>query len=230
MAQQREVEINGVKTQTSALQELRDSITDCSDGMRSMQDEQLNTLQGSITILNSAWEGLMLTFAESNGPIKTVVDSLTDLLTAWTKWRKRNQGGDDAISTFELGVTDEQKKALNDQIAAQRAAGKTDEELIKGSEKKIEDYKKEEEELQRIYDLWLKRKKLIKSGKSGLANGKEFDELRQRGLDNTLKTGDKLASQIAAKRDQISQHQYIISVLKPEDPTTTTGGEDERRV
>ena len=82
MAQQREVDVNGVKKQTSALQELRDSITDCSDGMKSMQDEQLNTLQGSITILNSAWEGLMLTFSESNGVIKTVVDSLTDLLGA----------------------------------------------------------------------------------------------------------------------------------------------------
>ena len=127
MAQQREVDVNGVKKQTSALQELRESITDCSEGMRGMQDEQLNTLQGSITILNSAWEGLMLTFAESNGPIKTVVDSLTDLLTAWTKWRNRNKGGDAAVSTEELGADADAAKKY---IEEGRAGGQSDEQII----------------------------------------------------------------------------------------------------
>ena len=207
--------------------DLKNAISGCSDALQGMVDEQLNTLQGSVTILKSSWEGLMLTFSGSNGILKQVTDALARLLTAWTNWRKQVEGGDAAIGTFEKGVTDEQKKALDDQIAAQRAAGKTDEALIAGSEKKIEAYKKEEAELQRIYDLWLKRRELVKSGKSGLANGEEFAELKQRGLDGTLETGDKLASQIAAKRDQISQHQYVISELKPASTDDTTGGTKE---
>ena len=226
MAQQREVDVNGVKKQTSALQELRDSITDCSDGMKSMQDEQLNTLQGSITILNSAWEGLMLTFSESNGVIKTVVDSLTDLLGAYTKWRQRNQGGDAAIKTYELGMSDEKKQQADQIVAGYRAGGSTDKQIAENINKTKQKLQEEEAELRKVYDLWEKRYNLIKSGKSGLANSDEFALLREKGLSNTTDVRDSLATQIAGLRDQQAVQDYMLGLVTPAEPGKKTATED----
>lgn len=228
MAQQREVDVNGVKKQTSALQELRDSITDCSDGMRSMQDEQLNTLQGSITILNSAWEGLMLTFSESNGVIKTVVDSLTELLGAWTKWRQRNQGGDAAIKTYEM--EDEKVADYGRQyLEADRSSGMSDEAIKRNAETEKAALEQERDDLREVLDLWEKRYNLIKSGQSGLAQGDEFAILREKGLSNTSDVREKLTKQVAQKNSDIAIQDYIIGALTPNMPTdvTTTGAEGD---
>ena len=232
MAQQREVDVNGVKKQTSALQELRDSITDCSDGMKSMQDEQLNTLQGSITILNSAWEGLMLTFSESNGVIKTVVDSLTELLGAWTKWRQRNAGGDTAIKSYEM--EDEKVADYGRQyLEADRSAGMSDEAIKRNAETKKAALEQERDDLREVLDLWEKRYNLIKSGKSGLAQGDEFAILREKGLSNTTDVREKLTKQVAQKNSDIAIQDYIIGALTPAEPgkqtAATDDGKDEDR-
>lgn len=227
MAQQREVDVNGVKKQTSALQELRDSITDCSDGMKSMQDEQLNTLQGSITILNSAWEGLMLTFSESNGVIKTVVDSLTDLLGAWTKWRQRNAGGDTAIKSYEM-AEEEVAKLGKQYLEADRSAGMSDEAIKKNAETEKAALEQERDELSKTLKLWEKRHDLIKSGKSGLAQGEEFASIK--GIANTTDMREKLTKQVARQNDNIAIQDYIISSLTAPEPGKKTAGEkDEDR-
>ena len=227
MAQQREVDVNGVKKQTSALQELRDSITDCSDGMKSMQDEQLNTLQGSITILNSAWEGLMLTFSESNGVIKTVVDSLTSLLNVWTKWRNRNAGGDAAIKSYEMAEEDVAKYG-REYIESDRSAGMSDEAIKKNAETEKAALEQERDELSKTLKLWEKRYELIKSGQSGLAQGEEFAILREKGLSNTTDMREKLTKQVARKNDNIAIQDYIISSLTAPEPGKQTAGEDEK--
>lgn len=230
MAQQREVDVNGVKKQTSALQELRDSITDCSDGMKSMQDEQLNTLQGSITILNSAWEGLMLTFSESNGVIKTVVDSLTSLLNVWTKWRNRNAGGDAAIKSYEM-AEEEVAKLGKQYLEADRSAGMSDEAIKKNAETEKAALEQERDELSKTLKLWEKRYDLIKSGKSGLAQGEEFASIK--GIANTTDMREKLTKQVARKNDNIAIQDYIISLLTAPEPgkqtAATDDGKDEDR-
>ena len=225
MAQQREVDVNGVKKQTSALQELRDSITDCSDGMKSMQDEQLNTLQGSVTILNSAWEGLMLTFSESNGVIKTVVDSLTSLLGAWTKWRQRNAGGDTAIKSYEMAEEDVAKYG-REYIESDRSAGMSDEAIKKNAETEKAALEQERDELDKTLKLWEKRHELIKSGKSGLAQGEEFASIK--GIANTTEMRENLTKQVARKNDNIAIQDYIISSLTAPEPGKQTAGEDEK--
>lgn len=227
MAQQREVDVNGVKKQTSALQELRDSITDCSDGMKAMQDEQLNTLQGSITILNSAWEGLMLTFSESNGVIKTVVDSLTDLLGAYTKWRQRNAGGDTAIKSYEMAEEDVAKYG-REYIESDRSSGMSDEAIKKNAETEKAALEQERDDLSKVLKLWEKRYELIKSGQSGLAQGEEFAILREKGLSNTTDVREKLTKQVARKNDNIAIQDYIISSLTAPEPGKQTAGEDEK--
>lgn len=233
MAQQREVDVNGVKKQTSALQELRDSITDCSDGMKSMQDEQLNTLQGSITILNSAWEGLMLTFSESNGVIKTVVDSLTDLLGAYTKWRNRQQGGDAAIKTYELGMSDEQKTNATSQIERQRASGMTDDQIAKASQSRKEGYEKEAAAMEELLKKW------EKAGKQGWGSKGVQDlmadvEAQFGKMEGApYKWAEEMYKRIAGKRDRIAVEDFIIGSVTPAEPGKQTAavedGKDEDR-
>ena len=226
MAQQREVDVNGVKKQTSALQDLRDSITDCSDGMKSMQDEQLNTLQGSVTILNSAWEGLMLTFSESNGVIKTVVDSLTSLLGAWTKWRQRNAGGDSAIKSYQLygnGLTQEAMQSAQQTVSGYKAGGTTDEQMaeIFNKEKKAL-----EEQSQAMMDVYEQYRKIREE--NGLLS-KEMDALAPKikeafklNFDPTSmgrKEWDKLmTSKIAPIYDDIAVKDYQLSLVTAPEP------------
>ncbi|MBQ1780396.1 MAG: phage tail tape measure protein, partial [Bacteroidales bacterium] len=227
MAAQRTVEIDGVEKQTSALQELRDELTNCSEGMQAMQDEQLNTLQGSITILNSAWEGLMLTFSESNGVIKSVVDSLTEVLGAWTKWRQRNQGGDAAIKTYEM--EDEKVADYGRQyLEADRSAGMSDEAIKRNAETEKAALEQERDDLREVLDLWEKRYNLIKSGQSGLAQGDEFAILREKGLSNTTDVREKLTKQVAQKNSDIAIQDYIISAVTPA-PKTVDPDEEEKK-
>jgi TP901 family phage tail tape measure protein len=65
--------------------QLRDSITGAGDALKKMVDERMNTVHGSILILQSAWEGLMLTLSSSSGIIKKVIDALASLLGGITK-------------------------------------------------------------------------------------------------------------------------------------------------
>ena len=243
MAQQRKVDVNGVKKQTSALQELRDSITDCSDGMKSMQDEQLNTLQGSITILNSAWEGLMLTFSESNGVIKTVVDSLTSLLGAWTKWRQRNAGGDTAIKSYQLygsGLDNEAKQGMQDIVKGYKAGGSTDEQIVAQFTKEKEAIEKERDAARKLYDQLAELDKL--KGKqhdvAQTAWNKQFAEMfKNEKYGYNLQTDgaapDYILRQIAKMEDEIAKKDYGVDLLtapKPGKKTAATDdGKDEDR-
>ena len=226
MATQREVEVNGVKTQTSALQELRDSITDCSDGMRAMQDEQLNTLQGSITILNSAWEGLMLTFSESNGAIKAVTDSLTNLLTAYTNWRKRQQGGDAAITTYELGVSDEQRKNATSQIERQRSQGMSDADIAKAAESRKAGYEKERDAMKELLAQW------EKAGKQGWGSKAVQDLMGEAEAQfgkmegAPYKWAEQMYKIIAGKNDRIAMEDFIIGSVTAPEPGKKTAGEE----
>ena len=61
--------------------ELRQSLEDVSGELERIEKERLNTVEGSTLLLKSAWEGLTLAFSESNGVVKDLIDSLTDLIT-----------------------------------------------------------------------------------------------------------------------------------------------------
>ena len=61
---------------------LRDSITNCGDALKAMQEEKLNTLTGSLALLSSSWEGLLLKFEKFNGVAKSGIDLLTSLLNS----------------------------------------------------------------------------------------------------------------------------------------------------
>lgn len=76
-----------------AITELRDSITGVGDDLAAMQETKLDTVEGSVKLLQSAWEGLMLQFYDSKGAFKSVVDFLVKIvqgLTAAVKWTQDN--------------------------------------------------------------------------------------------------------------------------------------------
>ena len=77
----------------SAITELRDSITGVGDDLAAMQQTKLNTVEGSVKLLQSAWEGLMLQFYDSKSFFKSAVDFLTKIvggLRTAVKWVQDN--------------------------------------------------------------------------------------------------------------------------------------------
>lgn len=59
---------------------LRDSLEDVNGVLNNTAEERINTVEGSVKLLQSAWEGLILSFKDSTGPIKEVIDWLTKLI------------------------------------------------------------------------------------------------------------------------------------------------------
>ena len=64
---------------------LRDSLEDVNGVLKNTAEERINTVEGSIKLLQSAWEGLILSFKESAGPIKSVIDWLTRMVEGLTE-------------------------------------------------------------------------------------------------------------------------------------------------
>jgi len=68
--------INNADTLTT----LRNGVTDCTGAFNDMYKEMGDNVQGSINILKSTFEGLILEFYEGKGVLKVLIDSLTGLL------------------------------------------------------------------------------------------------------------------------------------------------------
>ena len=66
---------------TEHVKELRASLSDVNDELERMHSEQMDTVEGQVKLLNSAWEGLMLSFSGSTGIMKTVVKFFADVVT-----------------------------------------------------------------------------------------------------------------------------------------------------
>ena len=64
---------------------LRDPLEDVNGVLKNTAEERINTVEGSVKLLQSAWEGLILSFKESAGPIKSVIDWLTRMVEGLTE-------------------------------------------------------------------------------------------------------------------------------------------------
>lgn len=99
------------------LDELKESITDVDEELQKMADTQMNTAKGATIILKSAWEGLMLTFSESNGILKDTVEMLTRIVNKYKDFRNLRQGGQAAVNASigdsEAFRKDTEQKAKN---------------------------------------------------------------------------------------------------------------------
>ena len=65
---------------TDTLVGLRKELENIDGELERIQEERLNTVEGSVKLLQSSWESLMLSFSGSTGVMKSVIDRLTSLL------------------------------------------------------------------------------------------------------------------------------------------------------
>lgn len=107
-------------------EELRDALDEVDGILKETAEVRLNTVQGSVKMLQSAWEGLILSFRNSSGIIKSIIDWLTKIvniaarivdpsITATEGWNEyfagiQNAGGDvgkaisDARESYNSGI------------------------------------------------------------------------------------------------------------------------------
>ena len=67
------------------LRNLRSGVTNCKDAFNAMYKEMGDNVQGSINILKSTFEGLILQFYNSKGAFKTLIDAFTEIVKVISK-------------------------------------------------------------------------------------------------------------------------------------------------
>ena len=89
-----------------SITELRDAITGVGSDLENMQRTKLDTVAGSVKLLQSAWEGLLLQFYNSKGIFKSIVDLATNIIAALQKTVKWVQDNSKTVKAFVqvLGV------------------------------------------------------------------------------------------------------------------------------
>ncbi len=70
--------------QADAALQLKEKLDDSTGSLQKMADTMSDNLVGSTKAFGSAWEGFVLALEESKGPMKDVVDGLTDILNRIT--------------------------------------------------------------------------------------------------------------------------------------------------
>lgn len=80
---------------------LRESLEDVKDVLGDTANARMDTVQGSIKLLKSAWEEFILSFSNSKGVIKSVIDTLREGLQLVTPKQKDKFGLGDAQSQGE---------------------------------------------------------------------------------------------------------------------------------
>lgn len=68
-----------------SVEELRSALEDVDGELERISKERLNTVQGSVKMLQSAWEGFILSMSGSKGVIKGTIDFITKAVTGMTK-------------------------------------------------------------------------------------------------------------------------------------------------
>lgn len=69
---------NSFLSGAEASKELRDELENVNGELERIQSERLDTVEGSIKLMQSAWEGFILSMSNSTGTIKYVIDMLTE--------------------------------------------------------------------------------------------------------------------------------------------------------
>ena len=204
---------------TDTLEKLRAEITGAGDALKAMEEERLNTVSGSIALLNSAWEGLLLSFSNSKGAIKSVIDWLTELLNKWTEWRNRNsKDADTAISAYELGLTEEAKKGAETKVKGYQAGGTSDEQIREIESKTNKQLKKQYADMKQLYEEWQKAAALGYGSKEALAYEKQLEEL---GVRTSIYGREDFLSLLGKKKDEITQSDYTLSLVEPKQKTNS---------
>lgn len=155
---------------------LRKALGNCDGSLETMYHTMTDNLIGATNGLKSAWEGLMLEFQDSNGPLAEIIRKLTDLTNGTTdameaargrKAAKQGPSATDAARSYVnrlWGQTGGDVDAIRAEIEASRAR------LQEGSGYKPsgKSKKKEAEEEKRVLQLWVQEVQMINAAEAAL--------------------------------------------------------------
>lgn len=135
--------------QTEAANELEQALNDAGGAAQTMADEQLDTLDGSMKLLSSAWSGFLFAFEDGEGVFmkiwKGIIDGLTWFLSTWSKLINSVSSGFKKLTNI---FKSEQKK--QDEAAKKSVKEKDEREaaaLEESKKRKAEEAKAEAEKL-----------------------------------------------------------------------------------
>ena len=94
---------------TEETRELRDSLEEVDGELQRIADERMNTVSGSVKLLQSAWEGFILSMSNSKGVIKSVIDFMTSAVTKFTEWLFPEARVQEAADGYAKTFTNEYK-------------------------------------------------------------------------------------------------------------------------
>lgn len=95
---------NSFLSQADSLVTLRDAVTDANEVFQATADEMGNNVAGSIDILQSTLEGLILRFYESKGALRDIIDFVTMLVEGLGKLVDIVSENGRKLATFTSGV------------------------------------------------------------------------------------------------------------------------------
>lgn len=195
---------------------LRGELNNVDGELKRIQQERLNTVEGSVKLLNSAWEGLMLSFSNSKGYIKIAVDALTALIN--TINRAVDPGGARSLENNQRyqdrvkGMVEMRKSMID----GYKTLGKTEEDANKRTEELLDE---QEKRLTDHYRASLKHTQFYSeddlNGKNGRKAQKAAEQANQIYKDAARDLNDFMNARVVAK-DSYNLDQTTT--------TTTTGG------
>lgn len=167
--------------QNEALSDFKEELEKAGRAMDEMANTRMNTLEGSITTLKSAWQELLLTFSNTNGALKSAVDSITDFVRdiqsaiagfyetseresakfVDKQTKKRSEGWDRHYNLLIEEEGGDMAGALKGDADAIENTRKAAEKVTKDAEKKLKDY---EEQLNDVNERMQALDKLITRG------------------------------------------------------------------
>lgn len=83
--------------------ELRDALENVDGELQRIADERMNTLQGSILRLKSAWEGFILKMRSSTGVLKQATDALAGVIQMFTPGSRHDNNVDVVVQQIKDG-------------------------------------------------------------------------------------------------------------------------------
>lgn len=199
------------------LEQFKESITDADQGLRDMVEERMNTLQSSVTLLESAWQGLMLTFSNSTGVFKSITDRVTDLV----HWMTR------LFSTIPENVDRDVATAVNDRVTANKSqwaeefkrsyegtGSHTLEGALKNQMDTVAKYAKlQEDAAQRVRDLYAAKR-------MGLGTAKAIELVGEMNIEQMESELDMLTRSMINYGVEMEKAQYFVdrinSTLNPD--------------
>lgn len=179
---------------------LADELERAGGAAQKMANEQLESLEGKLTILNSAWDGFILSLVKGDGVLSkffiNAIEGLTNFLGMLTNANKSlNDFKTEVFSGAEGDVPKELVENVEEYLELLRKRNVSEEEINEERQKKILEYAKRELNAQKILLFEAEKnalayedvyKKQTNSLKNILTFGQSDDKAKKRLEDNAL--------------------------------------------